>query len=80
MFIDYGDMVYILFVGMIFCYFMLLVFGLFFLKVIGNVVKIFGNIFILMIFVFCVVGIYVLNNSFFDVGIMLIVGVVGYFM
>lgn len=44
MFTDHGDMVYTLFVGMIFCYFMLLVLGLLSLKVIGNVVKIPGNI------------------------------------
>ncbi|MRE77790.1 C4-dicarboxylate ABC transporter permease, partial [Escherichia coli] len=35
MFTDHGDMVYTLFVGMIFCYFMLLVLGLLSLKVIG---------------------------------------------
>ncbi|MCG2968986.1 tripartite tricarboxylate transporter permease, partial [Escherichia coli] len=44
MFTDHGDMVYTLFVGMIFCYFMLLVLGPLSLKVIGNVVKIPGNI------------------------------------
>ncbi len=33
-----------------------------------------------MILALCVVGTYALNNSLFDVGIMLIAGVVGYFM
>ena len=80
MFTDHGDMVYTLFVGMIFCYFMLLVLGLLSLKVIGNVVKIPGNILAPMILALCVVGTYALNNSLFDVGIMLIAGVVGYFM
>ena len=80
MFTDHGDMVYTLFVGMIFCYFMLLVLGLRSLKVIGNVVKIPGNILTPMILALCVVGTYALNNSLFDVGIMLIAGVVGYFM
>ena len=80
MFTDHGDMVYTLFVGMIFCYFMLLVLGLLSLKVIGNVVKIPGNILTPMILALCVVGTYALNNSLFDVGIMLIAGVVGYFM
>nr|WP_283936555.1 tripartite tricarboxylate transporter permease [Escherichia coli] len=80
MFTDHGDMVYTLFVGMIFCYFMLLVLGLLSLKVIGNVVKIPGNILTPMILSLCVVGTYALNNSLFDVGIMLIAGVVGYFM
>ncbi len=65
---------------MIFCYFMLLVLGLLSLKVIGNVVKIPGNILTPMILALCVVGTYALNNSLFDVGIMLIAGVVGYFM
>ncbi|KJH00657.1 tripartite tricarboxylate transporter permease [Escherichia coli] len=68
------------FIGMIFCYFMLLVLGLLSLKVIGNVVKIPGNILTPMILALCVVGTYALNNSLFDVGIMLIAGVVGYFM
>lgn len=72
MFTDHGDMVYTLFVGMIFCYFMLLVLGLLSLKVIGNVVKIPGNILTPMILALCVVGTYALNNSLFDVGIMLI--------
>lgn len=80
MFTDHGDMVYTLFVGMIFCYFMLLVLGLLSLKVIGNMVKIPGNILTPMILALCVVGTYALNNSLFDVGIMLIAGVVGYFM
>ena len=80
MFTDHGDMVYTLFVGMIFCYFMLLVLGLLSLKVIGNVVKIPGTILTPMILALCVVGTYALNNSLFDVGIMLIAGVVGYFM
>ncbi|MFT2542045.1 tripartite tricarboxylate transporter permease, partial [Escherichia coli] len=60
--------------------FMLLVLGLLSLKVIGNVVKIPGNILTPMILALCVVGTYALNNSLFDVGIMLIAGVVGYFM
>ncbi|EFJ8932209.1 C4-dicarboxylate ABC transporter permease, partial [Escherichia coli] len=80
MFTDHGDMVYTLFVGMIFCYFMLLVLGMLSLKVIGNVVKIPGNILTPMILALCVVGTYALNNSLFDIGIMLIAGVVGYFM
>ena len=63
MFTDHGDMVYTLFVGMIFCYFMLLVLGLLSLKVIGNVVKIPGNILTPMILALCVVGTYALNNS-----------------
>ncbi len=60
---------------------MLLVLGLLSLKVIGNVVKIPGNIPTTdHAGALCVVGTYALNNSLFDVGIMLIAGVVGYFM
>jgi TctA family transporter len=30
------------------------------------------------ILIFCIVGAYAINNSFFDVGVMLVMGVVGY--
>ncbi len=80
MFTEHGDMVYTLFIGMIFCYFMLLILGLLSLKVVSNVVKIPTHILTPLILALCVVGTYALNNSLFDVGIMLIAGVVGYFM
>ena len=70
MFTDHGDMVYTLFVGMIFCYFMLLVLDCFFEshRYVGENSRQYSHTDDPRT---CVVGL-VPNNSPFDVGIMLI--------
>ena len=80
LFQQHSDMVFTLFIGMIFCYICMLIFGLLSLRVISKVLKVPNAILTPAILVLCIVGTYALNNSLFDVGIMLVAGVVGYFM
>jgi putative tricarboxylic transport membrane protein len=75
-----GDLVYTLFIGMIICYAIMLLMGLFASRYFARVVEIPREILTPIILVLCIVGSYAINNSFFDVIIMAVAGVVGYFM
>ncbi|HLO12921.1 MAG TPA: tripartite tricarboxylate transporter permease [Pseudoneobacillus sp.] len=75
-----GDLVYTLFVGMILCYIFLLIMGLFASRYFAKVVEIPKSVLTPIILVLCIVGSYAINNSVFDVYIMLIAGIIGYFM
>lgn len=74
-----GDLVYTLFIGMIICYAIMLLMGLFASRYFARVVEIPREILTPIILVLCIVGSYAINNSFFDVIIMAVAGVVGYF-
>ncbi|MGG1662007.1 tripartite tricarboxylate transporter permease [Brevibacillus sp. NRS-1366] len=80
LFTNNGDLVYTLFVGMLFCYIVMLVLGLLAARYFAKVVEIPKSILTPMILVLCIVGSYAINNSFFDVGVMLVSGIIGYFM
>ncbi|MCG7360107.1 tripartite tricarboxylate transporter permease [Roseomonas sp. ACRSG] len=80
LFKDHSDLVFTLFAGMLFCYVMLLVLGLGSLRFIGRVLMMPKSVLTPLILVLCIVGTYAINNSIFDIGIMLAAGVVGYFM
>lgn len=75
-----GDLVYTLFIGMIICYVIMLLMGLFAARYFARVVEIPKEILTPIILVLCIVGSYAINNSFFDVIIMAVAGVIGYFM
>lgn len=80
LFSDHSDTVYMLFIGMLFCYLLLLIFGLFSVRYIAKVIQIPRSILSPLILTLSIVGTYALNNSMFDVGIMLVAGIAGYFM
>lgn len=80
LFKEHGDLVFTLFAGMLFCYAMILIIGLGSLRIIGKIVQMPKAILIPVILMLCVVGTYAISNSLFDVGIMLVAGVAGYFM
>lgn len=80
LFTEHSDTVYMLFVGMLFCYLMLLILGLVSVKYIAKVINVPKSVLTPLILALCIVGTYALNNSMFDVGIMLVAGVIGYFM
>ena len=65
---------------MLFCYVALLVLGLGSLRFMGRILQMPKSILTPTIMALCIVGTYAINNSMFDIGIMLIAGVVGYFM
>ena len=65
---------------MLFCYVVLLIMGLGCLRFMGKILQTPKSILTPTIMALCVVGTYAINNSMFDVGIMLLAGIVGYFM
>ncbi|MFM1651731.1 tripartite tricarboxylate transporter permease [Brevibacillus sp. B_LB10_24] len=75
-----GDLVYTLFIGMVICYIVMCLLGLFASRLFAKVVQIPKQILTPLILVLCVVGSYAINNSFFDVVIMAVAGVIGFFM
>ncbi|CAM5795933.1 MULTISPECIES: tripartite tricarboxylate transporter permease [Brevibacillus] len=75
-----GDLVYTLFIGMIICYVVMCLLGLFTARYFAKVVQIPKEILTPVILVLCIVGSYAINNSFFDVLIMAVAGVIGFFM
>ncbi|WP_172329409.1 tripartite tricarboxylate transporter permease [Mangrovicoccus sp. HB161399] len=80
LFQQHADLVFTLFAGMVFCYVAMLVLGLGLMRIMGNVLKVPPALLTPTILVLCMVGTYALNNSMFDVGVMLVAGVAGYFM
>ncbi|GHU27990.1 C4-dicarboxylate ABC transporter permease [Betaproteobacteria bacterium] len=80
LFKEHASLVFTLFAGMLFCYVALLVVGLSSLRLMGKVLEMPRSVLSPMILALSVVGAYAINNSMFDVGLMLLVGVVGFFM
>ena len=73
-------MVFTLFAGMLICYVAMLILGLGCLRVMGKILQTPKSVLTPTIMVLCLVGTYAINNSMFDIGVMLVAGVVGYFM
>lgn len=80
LFQEHADLVFTLFAGMLVCYVLMLVIGLGSLRFMGRILRTPKSILTPAILLLCVVGTYAINNSMFDVGIMLVAGVAGYFM
>ena len=80
LFKEQGAMVYTIFVGLLVANIVMLILGLAGIKIFTKIVSIPAYILTPIIFALCIVGSYAINNSFFDVEIMFISGVVGYFM
>lgn len=74
-----GPIVYTLFVGMLVANVLIIVFGLLGIRLFTKVLYIPKSILTPIILVLCVVGSYSLGNSYFDVVVMFIAGVFGYF-
>lgn len=73
-------LVYTIFLGMFVANILTLIFGLSALKIFTKVLSVPKAILTPMIFVLCVVGSYAINTNFFDVGVMMLFGIIGYFM
>lgn len=80
LFTQNGGMVYTIFVGFLVAVILMGVLGLFGAKYFARVINIPSKILTPIIFVLCIVGSYAINNNFFDVCVMFIFGVIGYFM
>lgn len=80
LFTQKADIVYTLFVGMIFANLIILLYGTLGIGLFTKVLKVPKAVLTPMILVLCVVGAYSMGNNMFDVWIMFIAGVIGYFM
>ena len=80
LFAEHPVLVYSIFLGMFVANVAMLVLGLSSLRLFVKVLSVPKSILTPMIFVLCVVGSYAINTSFFDVGVMLFFGVLGYFL
>jgi len=80
LFKDHAPMVFTLFAGMLFCYVMMLILGLASLRFIGKILQMPKSVLTPLILALSIVGTYAINNSAFDIGIMLTAGVIGYVM
>ncbi len=74
------EMVYTLFAGILIINVLLLIFGFLEVKAITQLLKVPNYLLYPAIFVFAIVGAYSVNNSFFDVVIMCLFGLFGYYM
>ncbi|WP_022669302.1 tripartite tricarboxylate transporter permease [Desulfospira joergensenii] len=75
-----GNVVYALFIGLFICTFLNLVLGRILINGAKLILKIPANILFSIIIVLCFIGTYAVDNSLFDVKVMLIFGLLGYFM
>jgi len=80
LFREHADLVFTLFAGMLVCYVLMLVIGLGSMRMMGRILQMPKSVLTPVILALCIVGTYAINNSMFDIGIMLAAGVIGYFM
>jgi len=80
LFQNHGEVVYALFIGMILANLLIIVCGLAGIRLFVKVLDVPKKFLTPTILVLCVIGSYALNNNFFDVWVMLISGIIGYFM
>ena len=80
LFTKYAPMTYTFFAGFVIVQFCMLLIGLGGCRIFAHIAKLSDAILIPCIFVLCVVGSYAINNSFVDVIIMFLFGIIGYLM
>jgi len=73
------ELIYAVYISFIIANILMVPFGYLAIKVSGKLLKVPRNILMPAILMFCVVGSFAINNSFFDVGLMLAMGILGYF-
>jgi putative tricarboxylic transport membrane protein len=77
---EYAGITYTLLWAMLFATIFMFVEGLFFTRLCIYVTKISNSVLSVSVVTLCVVGAFAINNSFFDVMLMLLFGIMGYFM
>jgi len=78
LFVNNASVVYSIFIGMIVANFAMLVLGLGCAKLFPHIVNLPRSALLPSIAILCVLGAYAMGNSFFDVGIMLSAGIIGF--
>ena len=80
LFTKYADISYTLLLGLFVANIMMFVVGLFAAKKVAKITKASTDMLAPVIMILCVVGSYAIRNNLFDVGVMLMAGIVGYLM
>jgi len=78
LFTEHGDIVYSIFIGLFIVNIVMLVMGFLGLKLFTKIVSMPSFIITPMIFILCIIGSFAINNSLFDVEMMLLFGIIGY--
>jgi len=73
------ELIYAVYISFIIANILMVPFGYLAIKVSGTMLRVPRNILMPAILMFCIVGSFAINNSFFDVGLMLAMGILGYF-
>ncbi|WP_027997767.1 tripartite tricarboxylate transporter permease [Sinorhizobium arboris] len=79
-FVKQPDLIYAVFIAFLLANLLMLPLGLALIKVTRHIVRIPPRLLPPLVLLACIVGSYALNNSYFDVGIMLCFGVIGWIM
>jgi TctA family transporter len=73
------ELIYAVYISFIIANILMVPFGYLAIKLSGTILKVPRNILMPAILMFCIVGSFAINNSFFDIGVMLAMGILGYF-
>ncbi|HEU5320343.1 MAG TPA: tripartite tricarboxylate transporter permease, partial [Methylomirabilota bacterium] len=73
------ELVYAVYISFIIANVLMVPFGYLAIKASGTMLKVPRNVLMPAILMFCIVGSFAINNSAFDVGLMLAMGILGYF-
>jgi putative tricarboxylic transport membrane protein len=76
----HADIIYAIFVGFIICDAVYFILGSIFMKYAAYLSLVPRKILFPIVFVFCIVGAYAIHHSVFDVGILVVFGIIGYYM
>lgn len=80
LFVNHGDTMYAILVGMVLANFMVVIVGLALAGQISRIVRLPRYLLLPSVIALAVIGAYAVNNSVFDVGVMAVFGFVGYIM
>lgn len=80
LFQNHADIVYALFIGLIASSFLLLVIGSVAIRAFRYIADVPSDLLFPGVLILCIFGVYAINNSTFDVAVMLVMGLVGYIM
>lgn len=80
LFTTYADVTYTAMIGFLIANVLMVVFGILMMKLFVGIAGLSSRIITPMIAVLCFIGAYCANNNFFDVGVMVVFGFIGYFM
>lgn len=80
LFKEHAALVYTIFFGFLTANLIMGLLGFSCMRIFTKILSIPKTVLVPIIFLLCIVGSYAINNSFFDVGVMMVSGIAGYFM